>query len=230
VCVTIDVVWIGELDLLITCTHSSEPQVITDPLLISTLPACCLFTSRSLVMASNSGDSSAFRSHIVTFRRISPAELSSTVNSTFATSLLSFSCRARLTCQTFIFQLNTCGYSPYVIYSLTRRRIWHIQLLLVLASAVILISESRGTHNHILLFQIRDSPNLEGQVPVFISPQEQGDPIIPPGTVASYDSQGYGGGIRTRLHTGLEKLCSFMGRAYRCWGPRRTNRNNDYTV
>jgi hypothetical protein len=29
-------------------------------------------------------------------------------------------------------------------------------------------SESRGTHDHILLSQIRDSPKLEGQVPVFI--------------------------------------------------------------
>jgi hypothetical protein len=38
-----------------------------------------------------------------------------------------------------------------------------------LASAVILGSESRGTHDHILLSQIRDFPNLEGQVPVFIS-------------------------------------------------------------
>jgi hypothetical protein len=27
-----------------------------------------------------------------------------------------------------------------------------------------------GIHHHILLSQIRDSPNLEGQLPVFISP------------------------------------------------------------
>jgi hypothetical protein len=39
----------------------------------------------------------------------------------------------------------------------------------VLARTVILGFESRGTHDHILLSQIRDSPNLEGQVPVFIS-------------------------------------------------------------
>jgi hypothetical protein len=43
--------------------------------------------------------------------------------------------------------------------SLTRERVCRLQLLLDLASAVILGSESR-----ILLFQIRDSPNLEGQV------------------------------------------------------------------
>jgi hypothetical protein len=38
-----------------------------------------------------------------------------------------------------------------------------LQLLLALASAVILGSESRGTRDHILLFQIRDSPNMEGE-------------------------------------------------------------------
>jgi hypothetical protein len=42
-------------------------------------------------------------------------------------------------------------------------------LLLALTRAVILGSESDEAHDHILLFQIRDFPNLEGQVPVFIS-------------------------------------------------------------
>jgi hypothetical protein len=60
-------------------------------------------------------------------------------------------------------------------------RVCRLQLLLVLASAVILGSESRGNHDHILLSEVRDSPNLEGQVPVFF-PQEQGGPVIPPGT------------------------------------------------
>jgi hypothetical protein len=46
-------------------------------------------------------------------------------------------------------------------------------MLLALASAVFLGSESLGTRDHILLF------------------------------VASYDSQGHGGSIRPRLHTGL---------------------------
>jgi hypothetical protein len=75
----------------------------------------------------------------------------------------------RLTTSNYIFQLNTCGYSPYVTTSLTRGWVRCLQLLLVLASAVILRSESRGNHDHILLSQIPDSPNLEGQVPVFIS-------------------------------------------------------------
>jgi hypothetical protein len=46
-------------------------------------------------------------------------------------------------------------------------------LLLGLASAVILRFESQGIYDHILLSQIRDSPNLEGQVPVFISPRHR---------------------------------------------------------
>jgi hypothetical protein len=46
--------------------------------------------------------------------------------------------------------------------SLTREWVCRLQLLLVLASAVILGSESLGIRHHILLSQIRDSPNLEG--------------------------------------------------------------------
>jgi hypothetical protein len=74
----------------------------------------------------------------------------------------------RLTTSNFIFQLNPYGYSPYVISSLTKGWVCSLQLLLVFT--VILRSESRGTHDHSLLPQVRDSPNLEGQVPVFIPP------------------------------------------------------------
>jgi hypothetical protein len=42
--------------------------------------------------------------------------------------------------------------------SMTRRRVCRLQLLLALASAVIFGSESRGTRDHNLLSQIRDSP------------------------------------------------------------------------
>jgi hypothetical protein len=55
-------------------------------------------------------------------------------------------------------------------------------MLLAVASAVFLGSESLGTRDHILLTQIS----------LF---------------VASYDSQGHGGGIRSRLHTG--SWCNF---------------------
>jgi hypothetical protein len=51
--------------------------------------------------------------------------------------------------------------------------------MLALVSAAILRSEYRGTHNHILLSQIRDSPNLEGQVPVFISPRDRVAQLYP---------------------------------------------------
>jgi hypothetical protein len=106
----------------------------------------------------------------------------------------------------FVFQLNTCGYSTYVTSSLTRGWVSHLQLLLVLASAVILRSESCGTHDHILLSQIRDSPNLQGQVPVYMSPNNRVAQLYPQvlGSlfVTFYDSQGYGGGIRPHLYTG----------------------------
>jgi hypothetical protein len=115
------------------------------------------------------------------------------------------------TTSNFIFQLNTYGYSPYVTSSLTRGWVVRLQLLLVPSSAVILGSESRGTHNHILLPKIRDFPNLEGQAPVFISPRNRVARLYPQAlgslSIASYDSQEYGGSIRPRFHT--PSLCSF---------------------
>jgi hypothetical protein len=100
-------------------------------------------------------------------------------------------------------QICWCG-----VLSLTWERVCRLQLLLFLESAAILGSESRGTRDHILLSQIRDSPNLGNQVPVFISPRNRVARLYPQALgslfVASYDSQGYGGGIRTRLHAGME--------------------------
>jgi hypothetical protein len=89
----------------------------------------------------------------------------------------------RLTTSNLIFQLNTFGYSPFVASTLTSGWVCRLQLLLVLISAVILRSESRGTHDHILLSQIRDSPNLQGQVPVFISPRNRVARLHPHGNV-----------------------------------------------
>jgi hypothetical protein len=68
------------------------------------------------------------------------------------------------------FQLNTCGHRPYVTSSLTRGWVCHLPLLLVLASAFILRSESRRTLDHILLSQIWDSPNLESRSPYLYPP------------------------------------------------------------
>jgi hypothetical protein len=70
----------------------------------------------------------------------------------------------------------------------------------------ILSSESQKTHDHILLSQTGDSPNIEGQVPVFMYLRYRVTLLYPQALnsrfVAFYDSQGYGGGVRTRLHTG----------------------------
>jgi hypothetical protein len=76
--------------------------------------------------------------------------------------------------------------------------------------------KSRRTHDHILLshlrpcFTVRDSPNLESQVPVFIPlPTNRVAPLYLRALrslfVASYETQGHGGNILTRLHTGQIK-------------------------
>jgi hypothetical protein len=78
-----------------------------------------------------------------------------------------------------IFQLNTCGYSPHVTPFLMRRWVCRLQFLLALAIAVILKSESRRTHGHILLSQIRDSPNVGDHVPVFMSPRNRVTQLYP---------------------------------------------------
>jgi hypothetical protein len=80
-----------------------------------------------------------------------------------------------------------------------------LQLLLALSRAIILGSESRGIHDHILLSQTRHSPNLESQVTVFISSRNRVAQLSPRHWV-SFSSppttQGYGRGIRTCLHMG----------------------------
>jgi hypothetical protein len=54
--------------------------------------------------------------------------------------------------------------------SLTREGVCRLQLLLVLASAVILGSETRGTHDHVLLSQIRDSSTWRARTPYLYLP------------------------------------------------------------
>jgi hypothetical protein len=79
-------------------------------------------------------------------------------------------------------------------------------------SAITQWFESRRTNNHTLLYT-----QPVGSGPRIYIMQEQVDPVIPPGTgsqsVASYDSQGYGGGILTRLHTKFDicNLCTHVG-------------------
>jgi hypothetical protein len=111
---------------------------------------------------------------------------------------------------TSFFQPNICGYIPHVTSSAMRGWVCRLQLLPTIASAVILGCESRGTDDHILLSQMRDSPTWRARSPVFISLRNSEAQLYPQALdslfVASNDSQGYGGGIRTRLHTGMPKL------------------------
>jgi hypothetical protein len=58
----------------------------------------------------------------------------------------------------FFSQMNTCSHSAYIKSSRQRGWICRLKLLLALANAFILESESRGTRDRILLFQIRDFP------------------------------------------------------------------------
>jgi hypothetical protein len=69
--------------------------------------------------------------------------------------------------------MNICGYCLCVTSSLSRGWVCRLHLLLVLARAVILRSESCGTHDRTLLSQIRDSPHMKDQVPVFTSPRNR---------------------------------------------------------
>jgi hypothetical protein len=72
-----------------------------------------------------------------------------------------------LTISNFFFQMNTCDYSPYVTSSLTRGWVCSLQLLLALASAVILsLSDWRF-------------PQPGGPGAVIYIPQEKSGPVIP---------------------------------------------------
>jgi hypothetical protein len=89
-------------------------------------------------------------------------------------------------------QLGVCY---FVAPSLTRGQVSNLLLLLFLASSVALGSESRRTQDHILLSQF-----LRLSQPLGPGPQLYPRALCSL-SVASYDSQVYGGGILTRLHT-----------------------------
>jgi hypothetical protein len=66
------------------------------------------------------------------------------------------------------------------------------------------------SRDHILLSQIRHSPNMEGPVPAFISPRNRVTQLylwaLCSLFVASYNSTRSSGGIRTHLHAGITQL------------------------
>jgi hypothetical protein len=63
--------------------------------------------------------------------------------------------------------------------SLTWGRVCNILLLLGLARTVPLGSKSRGTQYHIFLSKFLDSPNLEGQALLFVSPRNRVAQLYP---------------------------------------------------
>jgi hypothetical protein len=168
------------MDLLTTYTHDSELQAITAPSLISTLyrsqhakssPDCSVFTSCCLVTDLSYGDSSA---------SVLTSLLSGEYYAAEAPSLLSLPCGTQLstdwvkvTLRLTVSQSVSLGVEPHLglmtryllllhsyglvfcgAPSLTRGRVCLLNMLLVLASAVFLGSESLGIRDHILLSQI----------------------------------------------------------------------------
>jgi hypothetical protein len=80
----------------------------------------------------------------------------------------------------FLFQLNTCGYNPYATFSLTGGWVCRLQLLLVFANTVILISESRGNHDHIFAVSDSTPPTWGARFP-YLYPPGIGWPSYTPG-------------------------------------------------
>jgi hypothetical protein len=104
-------------DLLTTYTQHSELLIITAPLLISTVhrspqhplrlfPSCCVFNSRSIATASNSGDSSASLANVLSSQPLvqnwTLSRQLTAIKWTIAPSLLNLPCTAQLNCQPLI--------------------------------------------------------------------------------------------------------------------------------
>jgi hypothetical protein len=169
---------IGFIDHLYTRLLISTIHKATRP-----FPACSVFTRRSLVTASNSGDSSAsaLKSslHRLPYRTDSESELLYDWRFTANQFVLATN-HLRLTTNIF-FQLHTCGHSPYVTSSLTRGWVCRLRLLLALASAVILRSEFHATLTTFYCLRFETAPT-GGPGPRIYIAQDQGGPVIPPGT------------------------------------------------
>jgi hypothetical protein len=108
----------------------------------------------------------------------------------------------------FFGQLRFCN---FVAPSLTRGRVCNLLYNCFWAlPEQSLLGWSPAELTAIFYCLIWDSPNLEGQVPVFISPRNRVAQLYPWAlgflSVASYDSQGYSGGILTRLYMGLVSI------------------------
>jgi hypothetical protein len=89
--------------------------------------------------------------------------------------------------------------------ALTRGRVRSLQLLLALASLVILELESQGNYDHFYCLRF-ETPPTRREFPVFMSHRKRLAQLyvqeLSTLSIVSYDPQGYGRGIRTRLHAG----------------------------
>jgi hypothetical protein len=110
------------------------------------------------------------------------------------------------------FQLNTCGHNPYVTSSLTRGWVCRLQLLLTLASAVILMSwVPRDSWPR---FTVSDSrlPQPGGPGPPICIPQEHGSPVILPDTGFPFHRLLRLAGLRWRYSTPSPHRSTFQYR------------------
>jgi hypothetical protein len=62
---------------------------------------------------------------------------------------------------------------------LTRGRVYSLQFLLSLYSAVILVFESRETHDNTLLYQFKDTPTWRARLPLTISHRKRAPQLYP---------------------------------------------------
>jgi hypothetical protein len=192
------------MDLLTTYTHHSGIQVITAPPLISTdhkslhvksSPACSV-NSRSLTTASNGGDSSASRSQVLSSQppvQNSVLNWQLTINCIKSKSKTKSHYDWRSVSQYVLVSNPIWGSWPDIYYCFTVTVLF-LYMLLALASAVFLGSESLGTRDHILLSQIWGFPfrrllRLAGSRWRYSTPPPHGLIYVPPKLVLTGSSQ-----------------------------------------
>jgi hypothetical protein len=103
--------------------------------------------------------------------------------------------------QPVFFQLNTCGYIPYVTSSVTRGLFCRLKLRLVLASAVILGVQVPLDPWPYFTFSNSRLTQAGGPVRHSYIPQKQGGQVIPPGTRFLFRRLLWLAGVRWRHST-----------------------------
>jgi hypothetical protein len=112
------------------------------------------------------------------------------------------------------FSSDSCGFFYFVEPSLTRGRVCNLLLLLVLASAV-----PRDSRPYFIVLILQTPPTWRAKSLYLYPPRNRVAQLYPRAlgslSVASYDSQGYGGGILSRLHMGFPFMKSVTQYIYR---------------